>query len=330
MAWVSDEPMIYDKLTPFEYLEFVAGLWGIEPALAEARANDLIGWLGLDAARPRALRGLLQGHAAEGGARRRAGARAAADHPRRAADRPRRRLRAPGQERAARAGRGRRHRHHDHAHPRSRRAHGRPHRRDRRRPADRAGHARRTARSRPARAIRAWRTRSSRWSPNRSKRREPRRAPSTFLAASRIPPGVAGLVVDADRRQAASRPRRRVRADWRSRSSCIWSPISIVAKFAEIEPDADRGTLVVITGCALLAWSLMMSQAMESVTRAFYARSDLDLILSSPVAVAARVRGADRHHGGLDRADGGAARRALHQHPGLARRRALALRPMAW
>jgi len=26
MAWVSDEPMIYDKLTPLEYLEFVAGL----------------------------------------------------------------------------------------------------------------------------------------------------------------------------------------------------------------------------------------------------------------------------------------------------------------
>src|SRR5262245_24174080 len=55
---------------------------------------------------------------------------------------------------------------------------------------------------------------------------------------------------------------------------------SIVAKFAEIDPDADRGTLVVITGCALLGWSLMISQAMESVTRAFYARSDLDLILS--------------------------------------------------
>jgi ABC-2 type transport system permease protein len=59
---------------------------------------------------------------------------------------------------------------------------------------------------------------------------------------------------------------------------------SIVAKFAEVDPDTDRGTLVVITGCAILAWSLMMSQAMESVTRAFYARSDLDLILSSPVA----------------------------------------------
>ncbi len=63
---------------------------------------------------------------------------------------------------------------------------------------------------------------------------------------------------------------------------------SVVAQFAEIEVDTDRGTLVVITGCALLAWSLMMSQAMESVTRAFYARSDLDLILSSPV-IAQRV-----------------------------------------
>src|SRR6201991_712814 len=34
MAWVSDEPMIYDKLTPLEYLEFVAGLWGIDAAIA--------------------------------------------------------------------------------------------------------------------------------------------------------------------------------------------------------------------------------------------------------------------------------------------------------
>ena len=46
-AWVSDEPMIYEKLTPIEYLEFVAGLWGIETATAEARALDLCSWLGL-------------------------------------------------------------------------------------------------------------------------------------------------------------------------------------------------------------------------------------------------------------------------------------------
>jgi ABC-2 type transport system ATP-binding protein len=49
MAWLSDEPMIYDKLTPFEYLEFVAGLWGVDAVVAETRARDLIGWLGLDA-----------------------------------------------------------------------------------------------------------------------------------------------------------------------------------------------------------------------------------------------------------------------------------------
>src|SRR3974390_1956948 len=47
-AWLSDEPMIYEKLTPYEYLEFVAGLWRIEPATAEGRARDLISWLGLE------------------------------------------------------------------------------------------------------------------------------------------------------------------------------------------------------------------------------------------------------------------------------------------
>jgi ABC-2 type transport system ATP-binding protein len=47
MAWVSDEPMIYDKLTPFEYLEFVARLWGTDAAVAEGRARTLIDWLEL-------------------------------------------------------------------------------------------------------------------------------------------------------------------------------------------------------------------------------------------------------------------------------------------
>ncbi len=47
MAWVSDEPMIYDKLTPLEYLAFVAGLWGIDERQAEASARELIDWLGL-------------------------------------------------------------------------------------------------------------------------------------------------------------------------------------------------------------------------------------------------------------------------------------------
>jgi ABC-2 type transport system ATP-binding protein len=49
MAWISDEPMVYDKLTPREYLELVAGLWGVEPALAEMRAQELLDWLDLAA-----------------------------------------------------------------------------------------------------------------------------------------------------------------------------------------------------------------------------------------------------------------------------------------
>jgi ABC-2 type transport system ATP-binding protein len=46
-AWVSDEPMIYDKLTPLEYLAFVAGLWSVAPDVAERTARDLLGWLEL-------------------------------------------------------------------------------------------------------------------------------------------------------------------------------------------------------------------------------------------------------------------------------------------
>jgi len=49
LAWVSDEPMIYDKLTPLEYLEFVAGLWGIEPRSSQVSARELLISLGLEA-----------------------------------------------------------------------------------------------------------------------------------------------------------------------------------------------------------------------------------------------------------------------------------------
>ena len=57
---------------------------------------------------------------------------------------------------------------------------------------------------------------------------------------------------------------------------------SIVARFASIT-QPDKAVLIVISGAALMSWSLMLSQAMESVTRVLYARADLDLILSSPV-----------------------------------------------
>jgi len=48
--------------------------------------------------------------------------------------------------------------------------------------------------------------------------------------------------------------------------------------------EINTQTLVMIMGSLLLTFSLMMSQAIELVTRVFYSRSDLDLILSSPVS----------------------------------------------
>jgi len=46
-AWLPDEPMLYDKLTPSEYLAFVAGLWRMDPTVAAAEAERLLHWLGL-------------------------------------------------------------------------------------------------------------------------------------------------------------------------------------------------------------------------------------------------------------------------------------------
>jgi ABC-2 type transport system ATP-binding protein len=47
MAYLPDDPMLYGKLKPTEYLEFVAGLWGIAPEDAEPRARRLLDWLDL-------------------------------------------------------------------------------------------------------------------------------------------------------------------------------------------------------------------------------------------------------------------------------------------
>lgn len=46
-AWLPDEPMLYDKLDPLEYLEFVAGLWGVDPRRAEKSCEELLHVLGL-------------------------------------------------------------------------------------------------------------------------------------------------------------------------------------------------------------------------------------------------------------------------------------------
>ena len=61
MAWVPDEPMIYDKLDPMEYLEFVAGLWAMDAKRAEAQAHELISILGLEPHANTRCQGLSKG-----------------------------------------------------------------------------------------------------------------------------------------------------------------------------------------------------------------------------------------------------------------------------
>lgn len=60
-AWAPDEPMLYDRLTPLEYLEFVAGLWGVDAATARARAEELLTWLGLWENRSQRCEGFSRG-----------------------------------------------------------------------------------------------------------------------------------------------------------------------------------------------------------------------------------------------------------------------------
>lgn len=61
LAWVPDEPMVYDKLTPMEYLAFVAGLWRKDSEVARAKADQLIDVLGLSAKADERCGGLSKG-----------------------------------------------------------------------------------------------------------------------------------------------------------------------------------------------------------------------------------------------------------------------------
>ena len=61
---------------------------------------------------------------------------------------------------------------------------------------------------------------------------------------------------------------------------------AVIGRFADLQLPLDKSALIVITATILLAWTLMLSQAIESVTRVFYARADLDLIMSSPATLA--------------------------------------------
>ncbi len=57
---------------------------------------------------------------------------------------------------------------------------------------------------------------------------------------------------------------------------------AVIGRFADVRTPLDQQSAIVITASVFLAWALILSQAIESVTRVFYARADLDLIVSSP------------------------------------------------
>ena len=63
-----------------------------------------------------------------------------------------------------------------------------------------------------------------------------------------------------------------------------WIAHTIIGVWAADGVAFTKANLVLLSGGGVLFFTLMLSQAMESVTRAYYARSELDLILSSPVS----------------------------------------------
>ena len=61
VAFLPDEPMLYDKLTPMEHLEFVAGLWSVDQKAARLRADQLLDLLDLAESRNDRCEGFSRG-----------------------------------------------------------------------------------------------------------------------------------------------------------------------------------------------------------------------------------------------------------------------------
>lgn len=61
LAFLPDEPMLYGKLRCTEYLEFVAGLWGVDGRIAEKKGEELLRWLDLWDARGNYCENLSRG-----------------------------------------------------------------------------------------------------------------------------------------------------------------------------------------------------------------------------------------------------------------------------
>nr|WP_315472375.1 ABC transporter ATP-binding protein [uncultured Undibacterium sp.] len=61
LAYLPDDPMLYNKLKPLEYLEFVAGLWGMPAVQAQDKAAELLDWLDLSKHREELIEGFSRG-----------------------------------------------------------------------------------------------------------------------------------------------------------------------------------------------------------------------------------------------------------------------------
>jgi ABC-2 type transport system ATP-binding protein len=61
IAWLPDEPLLYDKLSVAEYLEFIAGLWRMDAKQAERNARQLLERLDLWAHRDDRCEGFSRG-----------------------------------------------------------------------------------------------------------------------------------------------------------------------------------------------------------------------------------------------------------------------------
>jgi ABC-2 type transport system permease protein len=60
---------------------------------------------------------------------------------------------------------------------------------------------------------------------------------------------------------------------------------AVIGRYAGLATPLDATSRIVISATICLGWALILSQAIESVTRVFYARADLDLIMSSPASL---------------------------------------------
>jgi len=61
LAFLPDDPLLYGKLNPLEYLEFVAGLWAIDADEAEHKGRELLTWLDLDSKAQERIEGFSRG-----------------------------------------------------------------------------------------------------------------------------------------------------------------------------------------------------------------------------------------------------------------------------